>query len=101
MVAAYAVAALTGWIITQLGMIKSPYYTLPNNLANECLVPEVMQEKLSPQALVDAVEAQFAETAEQAAYREQRFTEIHKTLKQDASRQAALAIQQLVSKAAQ
>lgn len=99
MVAAYAVAALTGWIITQLGMIKSPYYTLPNNLANECLVPEVMQEKLSPQALVDAVEAQFAETAEQAAYREQRFTEIHKTLKQDASRQAALAIQQLISKA--
>jgi lipid-A-disaccharide synthase len=100
MVAAYAVAALTGWIITQLGMIKSPYYTLPNNLANECLVPEVMQEKLSPQALVDAVEAQFAETAEQAAYREQRFTDIHKTLKQDASRQAALAIQQLIGRAA-
>lgn len=97
MVAAYAVAALTGWIITRLGMIKSAYYTLPNNLANECLVPEVMQEKLSPQALVEAVETQFAETAEQAAYREQRFTEIHKTLRQDASKQAALAIQQLLS----
>lgn len=97
MVAAYAVAALTGWIITRLGMIKSAYYTLPNNLANECLVPEVMQEKLSPQALVEAVETQFAETAEQAAYREQCFTEIHKTLRQDASKQAALAIQQLLS----
>lgn len=97
MVAAYRVAAFTGWIIQRLGMIKSTYYTLPNNLANENLVPELIQQELTPQAVIDAVENQFAESTEKKAYRLKRFKEIHQTLRQDASVKAAAAIHKLLA----
>ena len=101
MVAAYRVAAFTGWIIQRLGMIKSTYYTLPNNLANENLVPELIQQELTAQAVIEAVENQFAEPTEKKAYRLKRFKEIHQTLRQDASVKAAAAIQRLLAKRAQ
>lgn len=98
MVAAYRVAAFTGWIIQRLGLIKSPFFTLPNNLANENLVPELIQQELTAEAVIDAVEKQFSEPAETKAYRLKRFNEIHQSLKQNASVRAADAIQQLLSK---
>jgi len=100
MVAAYRVAAFTGWVIQRLGMIKSPFYTLPNNLANENLVPELIQQELTSEAIIEAVENQFAEPKESKAYRLKRFNEIHRTLKQNASVQAANAIHELLSKKA-
>jgi len=98
MVAAYRVAPITGWLIQRLGMIKSPYYTLPNNLANEYLVPELIQQVLTAEAVIEAVEAQFAESEEKKHYRLQRFKEIHHTLKRGASKQAAAALHQLLNK---
>jgi lipid-A-disaccharide synthase len=98
MVAAYRVAAFTGWIIQRLGMIKSPFYTLPNNLANELLVPELIQQELTPEAVIEAVETQFNQSDEQKDQFLQRFQDIHKTLKQGASQQAAAAIHQLLEK---
>lgn len=98
MVAAYRVAALTGWIIQRLGMIKSPFYTLPNNLANQRLVPELIQQELTVEAVITEVEIQFSQTSEQKAQVLRRFSEIHKILKQGASQQAAAAIHELLSK---
>ena len=97
MVAAYRVAAFTGWVIQRLGMIKSKYYTLPNNLANENLVPELIQQQLTSEAVIEAVEKQFAESADKKAYRLKRFNEIHQTLRKDASKQAVKAIVKLLS----
>ena len=97
MVAAYRVAAFTGWIIQRLGMIKSTYYTLPNNLANENLVPELIQQQLNAEAVIDAVEKQYAEPEERKVYRLQRFKALHKTLRQNASVKAADAIQKLLA----
>lgn len=98
MVAAYRVAAFTGWIIQRLGMIKSPFYTLPNNLSNELLVPELIQQELTEAAVIEAVNTQFNQSVEQKEQCLQRFQEIHKTLKQGASQQAAVAIHQLLEK---
>lgn len=98
MVAAYRVAALTGWIIQRLGMIKSPFYTLPNNLANQRLVPELIQQELTVEAVITEVETQFSQTSEQKAQVLRRFSEIHKILKQGASQRAAAAIHELLSK---
>ena len=98
MVAAYRVAAFTGWIIQRFGMIKSPFYTLPNNLANEALVPEFIQQELTAPAIIQAVETQYNESDDQRQYRLNRFKEIHKTLKQNASHQAAHAIHALLEK---
>ena len=97
MVAAYRVAAFTGWLIQRLGMIKSKYYTLPNNLANEDLVPELIQQELTADTVIGAVESQFSEPADKKAYRLQRFNEIHHTLRKDASKQAVNAIVKLLS----
>ena len=100
MVAAYRVAAFTGWLIQRLGMIKSKYYTLPNNLANENLVPELIQQELTPEAVVEAVENQFAEPNENKMYRLKKFNEIHQTLRKNASEQAVNAIVKLLSERA-
>ena len=96
MVAAYRVAPVTGWVIQKLGMIKSPFFTLPNNLSGENLVPELIQQELTPEAVIEAVENQFNESDEQKQYRINRFKEIHKELKQGASEKSAAAIHQLL-----
>lgn len=101
MVAAYRVAALTGWVIQTFGMIKSPFYTLPNNLANEALVPELIQQDLTPESVVTEVEAQFNQSEQEKAACMQRFQAIHLTLKQNASQKAAAAIHQLLSSGTQ
>jgi lipid-A-disaccharide synthase len=96
MVAAYRVAPVTGWVIQKLGMIKSPFFTLPNNLSGENLVPELIQQELTPEAVIEAVENQFNESDEQKQYRINRFKDIHKELKQGASEKSSAAIHQLL-----
>ena len=96
MVAAYRVAPVTGWVIQKLGMIKSPFFTLPNNLSGENLVPELIQQELTPEAVIQAVEKQFNESDEQKHYRIGRFKDIHIQLKQGASEKSAAAIHQLL-----
>ena len=59
MVAAYRVSPITAKIIRLFNMIKSKYYTLPNNLADEYLVPELIQEDITADNVFDQVESQF------------------------------------------
>jgi len=92
MVAAYRVAPLTARIIRLFDMIKSKYFTLPNNLADECLVPEIIQEDITKENIVKEVEAQFNQSEEQRDYMLNRFNEIHKQLKQNASERAATVL---------
>ena len=75
---------------------KSPFFTLPNNLSGENLVPELIQQELTPEAVIEAVESQFNESDEQKQYRINRFKDIHKELKQGASEKSAAAIHQLL-----
>ncbi|MGV8691425.1 lipid-A-disaccharide synthase, partial [Pseudomonas aeruginosa] len=49
MVVAYRVAGLTYRILKRL--VKSPYISLPNLLAGRLLVPELIQDSATPQAL--------------------------------------------------
>ena len=96
MVAAYRVAPLTAKIIRLFKLIKSKYFTLPNNLADEYLVPELIQEDISQENIVKEVEAQFKQSNEQRDYMLSRFNEIHKQLKQNASERAAQVLFNLV-----
>lgn len=96
MVAAYRVAPLTAKIIRVFKLIKSKYFTLPNNLADEYLVPELIQEDISQENIVKEVEAQFKQSNEQRDYMLSRFNEIHKQLKQNASERAAQVLFNLV-----
>ncbi|ARN74999.1 lipid-A-disaccharide synthase [Oceanicoccus sagamiensis] len=85
MVVAYRLAALTYFIASRL--VKSPYFSLPNLLAGEEMVPEVLQHDVRPEMLGPLVLERLHKDAQ--AQIVERFTEIHKTLKLNASERAA------------
>lgn len=95
MVVAYKKDWFSAWLTRRL--IKTKYISLPNLLAGEELVPEILQEDCTAENLVQALNQQLQDQA----HREQlvrRFTDIHKLLRQQAGELAAKAIdQQLLS----
>ncbi|GAB2516353.1 lipid-A-disaccharide synthase [Lysobacter humi (ex Lee et al. 2017)] len=96
MVVGYKVAPTTYRLVKGLGMLKVDRYALPNILAGESLVPELMQQDCTSDALADAVAAWFADPGAVAAL-EPRFMNLHLELRRDASRQAAEAVAEVVS----
>jgi lipid-A-disaccharide synthase len=92
MVVAYRLAPLTWWMLKR--MVTSPYVSLPNLLAQRQLVPEILQDAATPEALAEALLPVLDDPQEQTA----GFDAIHRTLRQDASNQAADAVLQLLSR---
>lgn len=92
MVVAYRLAPLTFWILKR--MVKSPYISLPNLLAQRLLVPELLQDDATPEALAQTVLPLIDGGEEQT----RGFDDIHRTLRRDASNQAADAVLTLISK---
>ena len=89
MVVAYRVAPITYWVYKPLVRVSN--FCLPNLLAGERLVPEFIQHELTPQAIGEAL-LEYLQHPQHAQQLAQRFLAIHKSLKQDASAQAAQAI---------
>lgn len=96
MVAAYRVAALTAFVISTFNIMKAKYFTLPNNLANKYLVPELGQEDVTVDNIVREIEQQFLQTSEEKQRIMNRFNEIHQTLKKNASEKAAKVLYDLL-----
>ncbi|MEZ5536890.1 MAG: lipid-A-disaccharide synthase [Thiolinea sp.] len=92
MVAGYRVAKLTWWLLKTFRLLKVRYVTLPNNLAGEALVPEILQDALTAERLVDEVEKLFSLSAERRGQILSKFREQHQRLRRDASVNAARAI---------
>ncbi|MEE5122816.1 lipid-A-disaccharide synthase [Pseudomonas alliivorans] len=86
MVVAYRMAPVTFWVLKRL--VKSPYVSLPNLLAQRLLVPELLQDAATPEALAETLLPLIDEGQAQT----QGFDEIHQTLRRDASNQAADAV---------
>lgn len=95
MVVAYRISALTYAIVKGLGLLKTDSYSLPNALAGEAIVPELMQHDCTPEKIAAAVLAWFADPARIAALAP-RFADIHAQLRRDASARAAEAIAELL-----
>jgi len=95
MVVAYKVAATTYALVKGLGMLKVKHYSLPNVLAGERVVPELMQGDCTPEKLAQATLALLrdGEAMERIA---PRFRELHLQLRQDASARAADAVAELL-----
>jgi lipid-A-disaccharide synthase len=93
MVVAYKLSPLTYWLAKRL--VKVENVSLPNLLANETLVPELIQHEATPEKLGQAV-LNYLENMELNEAVSRRFDEIHQTLRQDASQQAANAVLDLV-----
>ncbi|MCO4759308.1 MAG: lipid-A-disaccharide synthase [Oceanospirillaceae bacterium] len=93
MVVAYKMAGLTYAIYSR--MVKSRFISLPNLLADEELIPEILQDDVQPEILGEAVMRALNDDA----YRQRlakRFHEIHQQLNLDADEKAADAVEQLL-----
>ncbi|MDP9941810.1 lipid-A-disaccharide synthase [Ectopseudomonas alcaliphila] len=93
MVVAYRVAPLTYRILKRL--VKSPYISLPNLLAERLLVPELIQDAATPEALAQAV----APLIDGGQVQTEGFDVIHRALRRDASVSAADAVLKLAGRA--
>lgn len=93
MVVAYKMAPLTFKILSWL--VKTPYVSLPNLLANKLLVPELLQDDASPEKLSAGIMRYFENPEETAALSE-TFNEMHLNLRRNASVRAAAAIAKLI-----
>jgi lipid-A-disaccharide synthase len=93
MVVAYRVAPMTYRILKRL--VKSPYISLPNLLAERLLVPELIQDAATADALAQAV----APLIEGGQVQTEGFDVIHRALRRDASVSAADAVLKLAGRA--
>ena len=83
----------TGFITYQIAkiVVDVPFFGLPNLLANELLVPEYVQHAAQPERLAADL-LDFIDHPEKQRELQVKFTEIHKQLRRNASREAAQAI---------
>ncbi|WP_372876162.1 lipid-A-disaccharide synthase [Pseudomonas sp.] len=93
MVVAYKVAPLTYRILKRL--VSSAYISLPNLLAERLLVPELIQDAATPEALAQAL----APLLDDGEVQTEGFDVIHRSLRRDASAQAAEAVLKLMGQA--
>ncbi|HLR17621.1 MAG TPA: lipid-A-disaccharide synthase [Alcanivoracaceae bacterium] len=95
MVVGYRLGPITYFIMSLLLNIK--YVALPNLLCNEELVPELIQHKMTPEALAEAVTNWFEQPQRVEALAD-RLQSLHVQLRRGASARAAEAVRQLIEK---
>lgn len=95
MVVAYRLSAITYRIAKFLVQIK--YYSLPNNLSDNHYVPEYIQNDIIPANMGEKLMS-YIKHPEQHLEMKTEFLKTHKILRQDASRSAAVAIQDLLNR---
>ena len=93
MVVGYRLSNLSYALISRL--VKVPHVSLPNLLARQPLVPELLQDDATPESLGSAVLERLENQQERDRLVE-AFTELHLTLRQDADEKAAQAISRLI-----
>jgi lipid-A-disaccharide synthase len=95
MVIAYKMMTASWHILRH--MSYQPWIGLPNILAREFLVPELLQDAATPQALADALWLQIDDPVRKAAL-QQRFTDIHHSLLRDTAAESAQAVCQMLAR---
>lgn len=93
MVVAYKMAPLTYAIFSR--MLHTPWVSLPNLLAQRELVPEILQDDATPEALGAALLNYFDDPLLGDRLRRE-FSELHQQLRRDASEKAADAVCKLL-----
>ncbi|MDN4038084.1 lipid-A-disaccharide synthase [Massilia sp. YIM B02443] len=95
MVIAYKVMRASWEIMRHMGY--QPWIGLPNILAREFVVPELLQHAATPQALADAVWRQLQDTAGRERLA-QRFTDMHHSLLRNSAQESADAVLRVIGR---
>ena len=91
MVVAYATNAFTSWLLLDVGLLKTPYVSLPNLLSEKPVTPELLQDVASPAMLAGAAHLLLTRPA-YARQQVEQYAAIHHTLARGASQRAAQAV---------
>jgi len=86
MIIAYKMSKLTYQLAKLL--VKTPFVGLPNLLANEMLVTELIQDAVKPEVICQEI-LDYLDHPEKVQALKERFTELHMELLEDASSKAA------------
>ena len=89
MVVSYRLGELTYRVVSRL--LRTPYVALPNILAGEALVPELLQHEATPDALAENLLAELYSAGRDDEYLS-RFEALHASLRQGANERAAEAV---------
>ena len=90
-IAAYKIAEFSARIVQIFKLIKAPYYTLPNLLTDEPMVPELIQWAATPQAVAAEVYAMLNDEKRRSEISSQ-FAKLRTELALDADQRAADAV---------
>lgn len=95
MVVVYTVAPSTYWMFKTFKLLKSRFIALPNILAGEPLIPELMQDEANGPAIAREVAA-WLDQPERCNALQARFTALHDELRCDAAASAAQAVRDML-----
>lgn len=84
MVVCYRIAQTTYNLMKWFKMLKTRFFSLPNILAGESLVPELLQHEVTGQRIADGV-IQWLDNPESVEKLKHRFDDLHKILRIDAA----------------
>ncbi|MEM6638879.1 MAG: lipid-A-disaccharide synthase [Pseudomonadota bacterium] len=96
MVVGYRLSPVTSFVLRKFNLIRIAHFSLPNLLAGSPLVPELLQEDMTADALARAVNAQLDSPDGNAAMLA-RFDQLRGVLANDASARAADAVLERLS----
>lgn len=97
MVIAYRVPIASAWIMRRIGGYL-PWIGLPNILAGEALVPELLQEEATPQKVAEQLLRVLSDEKQQRQL-EERFCAMHESLRRDTPALASEAILHTIAQA--
>jgi len=92
MVITYRVSALTAWLMRRKGRGYLPYIGLPNILAGEFIVPELLQEDATPEKLAQALLTCYRDENRRNELKD-RFATIHRSLRQNSAERIGEALE--------
>jgi lipid-A-disaccharide synthase len=95
MVIAYRMSRFTHALVKLL--VKTPYAGLPNLLANELLVPELIQEEVKPEIICKHI-LDYLDHPEKVHVLQNKFTELHQELRADSASCISESILEIMNK---
>ena len=97
MVVAYRMASSTYWLLDVTKSFKTKYFSLPNILAGEELVKEVMQHDMTVDNLFKEV-SRLMDDSQRTSDMRHKFIDLHNVLKQDTNSKVAKIVLDLLVK---